>query len=260
MCSPLRGLNISVGEESRTICDNINFSVKRGDKIALIGSNGIGKSSFLKTIQGIIPHKSGTVTWGKNTSISYYEQENLNLNPEKLAIDELWDRFPRIPEARIRRVLGNVRLTREDVYKPVKVISGGERAKLAFCIIMLEKSNVILFDEPTNHLDLPSKEILEQAMSDYDGTLIFVSHDRYLLNKVPTKIVEMTKDGFMVFDGNYEYYKQRKEWLKQKKSAEEPAVVQTAKTNSHGGNYRSKEQRRAEAQRKQRISTARKAD
>ena len=147
-----------------------------------------------------------------------------------------------------------MRLTREDVYKPVKVISGGERAKLAFCIIMLEKSNVILFDEPTNHLDLPSKEILEQAMSDYDGTLIFVSHDRYLLNKVPTKIVEMTKDGFMVFDGNYEYYKQRKEWLKQKKSAEEPAVVQTAKTNSHGGNYRSKEQRRAEAQRKQRIS------
>ena len=153
-----------------------------------------------------------------------------------------------------------MRLTREDVYKPVKVISGGERAKLAFCIIMLEKSNVILFDEPTNHLDLPSKEILEQAMSDYDGTLIFVSHDRYLLNKVPTKIVEMTKDGFMVFDGNYEYYKQRKEWLKQKKSAEEPAVVQTAKTNSHGGNYRSKEQRRAEAQRKQRISQLRKAD
>ena len=250
----VEGLDISVGEESRTICENINFNVKRGDKIALIGSNGIGKSSFLKTIQGIIPHKSGTVTWGKNTSISYYEQENLNLNPEKLAIDELWDRFPRIPEARIRRVLGNVRLTREDVYKPVKVISGGERAKLAFCIIMLEKSNVILFDEPTNHLDLPSKEILEQAMSDYDGTLIFVSHDRYLLNKVPTKIVEMTKDGFMVFDGNYEYYKQRKEWLKQKKSAEEPAVVQTAKTNSHGGNYRSKEQRRAEAQRKQRIS------
>ena len=130
----------------------------------------------------------------------------------------MWDRFPRIPEAQIRRVLGNVRLTKEDVYKPVKVISGGERAKLAFCIIMLEKSNVILFDEPTNHLICPQKKFLEQAMNEYDGTLLFVSHDRYLLNKVPNKIIEMTKDGFTIYDGNFEYYKQRKEWIKQKQS------------------------------------------
>ena len=248
-------LDVSVGDELITLCSNINLHVRRGEKIALIGDNGIGKSSFLKTIQGIIPHKTGTVTWGKNTSISYYEQENLNLNPDNLAIDELWNRFPRIPEATIRKVLGSVRLTKDDVYKPVKVISGGERAKLAFCIIMLEKSNVILFDEPTNHLDLPSKEVLEQALTDYQGTLIFVTHDRYLLNKVPDRIAEMTKDGIIMYDGNFEYYKERKEWLKnQNKAKAADASIEKKIASKSSGGYRSKEQRRADAQRKQRIS------
>ncbi len=136
-------LEIIVGNEEKVLCQNINLDIKRGEKIAIIGENGIGKSSLLKTIQGIIPHKNGIYTWGKNVSLSYYEQENLNLDPDKLAIDELWDRFPHIPEAQIRKVLGNVLLSRDDVYKPVKVISGGERAKLAFCILMLEKSNEV---------------------------------------------------------------------------------------------------------------------
>ena len=256
----VENLDITVGDREsaggiKNICSGLNLSIKRGDKVALIGDNGIGKSSFLKVIQDIIPHQNGSVVWGKNTSVSYYEQENLNLNPDNLAINELWDRFPRIPEAQIRRVLGNVRLTKEDVYKPVKVISGGERAKLAFCIIMLEKSNVILFDEPTNHLDLPSKEILEQAMNEYDGTLLFVSHDRYLLNKVPNKIIEMTKDGFTIYDGNFEYYKQRKEWIKQKQSIETNNKVETNKSSQKSSvGYRSKEQRKAETKRKLQIA------
>ena len=256
----VENLDITVGDREsaggiKNICSGLNLSIKRGDKVALIGDNGIGKSSFLKVIQDIIPHQNGSVVWGKNTSVSYYEQENLNLNPDNLAINELWDRFPRIPEAQIRRVLGNVRLTKEDVYKPVKVISGGERAKLAFCIIMLEKSNVILFDEPTNHLDLPSKEILEQAMNEYDGTLLFVSHDRYLLNKVPNKIIEMTKDGFTIYDGNFEYYKQRKEWIKQKQSIETNNKVETNNSSQKSsGGYRSKEQRKAETKRKLQIA------
>ena len=256
----VENLDITVGDREsaggiKNICSGLNLSIKRGDKVALIGDNGIGKSSFLKVIQDIIPHQNGSVVWGKNTSVSYYEQENLNLNPDNLAINELWDRFPRIPEAQIRRVLGNVRLTKEDVYKPVKVISGGERAKLAFCIIMLEKSNVILFDEPTNHLDLPSKEILEQAMNEYDGTLLFVSHDRYLLNKVPNKIIEMTKDGFTIYDGNFEYYKQRKEWIKQKQSIETNNKVETNNSlQKSSGGYRSKEQRKAETKRKLQIA------
>lgn len=248
------GLDVSVGDDMKTLCDNINFHVRRGEKIALIGDNGIGKSSFFKTIQDIIPHKHGSVVWGKNTSISYYEQENLNLNPDNLAIDELWNRFPRVPEATIRRILGSVRLTKDDVYKPVSVISGGERAKLAFCIIMLEKSNVILFDEPTNHLDLPSKEVLEQAMNDYDGTLIFISHDRYLLNKVPDKIAEMTKDGITVFEGNFEYYKERKQWINSRENKKSNADKKSSPKPQNNSGYRSKEQRRADAQRKQRIS------
>ena len=223
--------------------------IRKGEKIAIIGDNGIGKSSFLKTIQGIIPHYNGTVEWGKNVSLSYYEQENLNLNYEKIAIDELWDRFPHISETDIRKVLGSVLLTRDDVYKPVKVISGGERAKLAFCIIMLEKANVIILDEPTNHLDLASKEVLEKALSEFDGTLIFVSHDRYLLNKVPDKIVEIEADGVFVCDGGYEEYKARKEFLASKNEIEPTEKPQ----EKPKGSYRSKEQRRQDVQRKNRI-------
>lgn len=250
-------LDIAVGDEQKVLCSNVSLAVKKKEKIAIIGANGIGKSSFLKIIQGIIPHSRGTVEWGKNVSISYYEQENLNLNQDKIALDELWDRFPDTPEAEIRRVLGNVLLTKDDVYKPVKIISGGERAKLAFCIIMLEKSNVIILDEPTNHLDLCSKEVLEEAMSEYGGTMIFVSHDRYLLNKVPDKIVEITEDGLKVYQGNYDYYCEvvEREAARDAEIAAQLAyakAAENAKANQTGG-YRSKEQRRLDAQRKNRI-------
>ncbi len=251
------GLDITVGEEQLCLCKNVNLEIKKKEKIAIIGSNGIGKSSFLKIIQGIIPHSVGTVEWGKNVTISYYEQENLNLDPEKIALDELWDRFPTTPEAEIRRVLGNVLLTKDDVYKPVRVISGGERAKLAFCIIMLEKSNVIILDEPTNHLDLASKEVLEEALSEYGGTLIFVSHDRYLLNKVPHKIVELTDSGITVYHGNYDHYQEvlEREAALEAEAAAQKAAEKAAESvkNPPSGGYRSKEQRRLEAQRKNRI-------
>ncbi len=250
-------LEIVVGEPPVTICKNINLDIKRGEKIAIIGENGIGKSSFLKIVQGLIPQGGGHFEWGRNVSISYYEQENLNLNQDKIALDELWGRFPHIPEAEIRRTLGNVLLTQDDVYKPVKVISGGERAKLAFCIIMLEKSNVLILDEPTNHLDLVSKEILETAMSEFGGTIIFVSHDRYLLNKVPDRIVEITQSGAEVYSGNYDYYREVQE-RRSKELAEEQSRIalekaQNTKKSEHSGGFRSKEQRRVDAQRKNRI-------
>lgn len=250
-------LEIAVGHEPISLCKNVNLSVKRGEKIAIIGDNGIGKSSFLKIIQGIIPKTHGTVTWGKNVSLSYYEQENLNLNPEKIALDELHDRFPDCPDTEIRRILGNVLLTKDDVFKPVKVISGGERAKLAFCIIMLEKSNVIIMDEPTNHLDLTSKEVLERAMCEFGGTLIFVSHDRYLLNKVPDKIMEITADGAQIYNGNFDYYRE----VCERKAAEAAQIAAAealknaanSKKTANEGGFRSKEQRRLDAQRKTRI-------
>lgn len=249
-------LTVSVGslDNKKILCQNLNLDIKRGEKLAIIGENGIGKSSFLKTILNIIPPHSGSVIWGKNTSVSYYEQENLNLNPEKTALSEIWDRFPHINEAEIRRVLGNVLLTKEDVYKPVKVISGGERAKVAFCIIMLERSNVILFDEPTNHLDLASKEILEKAMLEYSGTLIFVSHDRYLLNKVPQKIIELTENGAEIYDGGFDNYME-KQSLKASLEAEEKRnqrVIEAENKKAPSG-FKTKEQRRADAQRKERI-------
>ncbi len=243
----VKDLAISVGREQREICSGINLDIKKGEKIAVIGKNGIGKSSMFKTLQGIIPHSKGEVSWGKNVTISYYEQENLNLDPEKRAIDEIWDRFPHIPEAQIRKVLGSVLLTKEEVFRPVKVISGGERARLALCIIMLEKSNTLLLDEPTNHLDLNSKEVLEEALIDFDGTIIFISHDRYLLSKVPDKIVEITKDGAVVYDGNFEYYQNR---VLEQKPVEEKAKPEKKKQET---TYRSKEQRRAEVERKNRI-------
>lgn len=249
-------LTVCVGNEEnkKVLCQNLNLDIKRGEKIAVIGENGIGKSSFLKTILNIIPPHSGSVVWGKNTSVSYYEQENLNLNPEKTALSEIWDRFPRIIEAEIRRVLGNVLLTKEDVYKPVRIISGGERAKVAFCIIMLERANVLLLDEPTNHLDLASKEILESALIEYPGTLIFVSHDRYLLNKVPHKIMEITKDGAEFYDGGFDNYME-KQTLKSALEAEEKRNQRTeeAKSKKSPQGFKTKEQRRADAQRKNRI-------
>lgn len=243
----VKDLTVTVGTERKDLCSHIDLDIKRGEKIAFIGDNGIGKSSFFKTILDMIPHYVGSFEWGKNTTISYYEQENLNLDPKRQAIDELWDRFPHIPEAQIRKMLGSVLLTKEEVFRPVEVLSGGERARLALCIIMLEKSNVLLLDEPTNHLDLNSKEVLEAALNDFGGTVIFISHDRYLLNKVPDKIVEITRDGVVVYDGNYEYYKERSQ--QQAKAAEPPKET---KKKTDGG-YRSREMRRADAMRKQQI-------
>ena len=246
--------DITVGKEQKTLCRGINFSLKRGEKVAIIGDNGIGKSSFLKTVQGLIPLYHGTVEWGKNVTVSYYEQENLNINHDKIALDELWDRFPDLPETEIRRALGNVLLSKDDVYKPVRIISGGERAKLAFCIIMLEKSNVLILDEPTNHLDLASKEVLEQALSRYEGTVMFVSHDRYLLNKIPDRIVEIKRDGAVVYNGNYDYYCDCCERAaKEAREAAEAAARAAAAKPKNDGGYRSKEERRLEVQRKNRI-------
>lgn len=250
-------LLISVGEDEnrKDLITNLNLDIKRGEKIAVIGENGIGKSSFFKTLLNIIPHYSGSVVWGKNTSVSFYEQENLNLNFEKTALSEIWDRFPLTPEAEIRRALGSMLLTKEDVFKRVKSLSGGERAKVAFCIIMLEHSNVILLDEPTNHLDLASKEILEQALLDFQGTLIFISHDRYLLNKVPHKIIELTSSGCEIYDGGFDYYMEKqalKSSIEAENKRQQKQKEAEEKIKPQSG-FKTKEQRRTDAMRKNRI-------
>lgn len=250
----VKGVDISVGtgEERKTLLDEINFNVRRGDKVGIIGDNGIGKSTLLKIIQEKLEHK-GLVRWNSNIKISYFEQESTNLNKALTVMEELHHRYPSMSELEVRSLLAQVRLTGENVFKETGVISGGERAKLCFAIMMQEHGNVLILDEPTNHLDLASKEILEAAMSEYGGTMIFVSHDRYLLNKVPDKIVEIDEKGLRIYQGNYEYYceVQEREAAKAAELANEKAI-QAAKTQSDNG-YKSKEQRRIEAQRKNRV-------
>lgn len=246
------GMTLSVGEgmERKTLCENVDFDMLRGEKIALIGSNGVGKSTFLKAIQSMHKPDNGEIEWGKNTEISYFEQEDFALDSQKTALDELWDRFPREYEHTIRTALGNVQLTGENVFKKVGELSGGERAKLKFAILLLSCGNVLLMDEPTNHLDLSTKEVLDGALRDYTGTLLVISHDRYLLNKFPTKIAEMHPDGFRLYSGNYDSYIAQK--------AAQPAgpspQVREEKTSAVGeGYYRSKQQRSEQAARKRRI-------
>ncbi len=201
-------LDLTVGEgtNKKELFKKFNFHVFRGEKIAIIGENGIGKSSLLKVIQDLIPYESGEIEWGKHTKISYFEQENSKLNMEKTALDELWDRFPSTFEHKIRSVLGSVLISGEHSYKTVGSLSGGERAKLKFAIMSMEKGNVLIMDEPTNHLDLATKEVLDRALCDFGGTLLIISHDRYLLSKVPSKIVEFTQNGILVYNGNYNDY------------------------------------------------------
>ncbi len=207
---------------------------------------------MLKALQGLIPVHGGSYRWGQNAVIGYYEQENANLNHDKTALDELWDRFSTRTEYEMRTALGRVLLTGEHVYKPVRVLSGGERAKLSFAILAQTKTNVLILDEPTNHLDLSAKEDLEKALLSYEGTLLFVSHDRYLLNRVPTKIVELFADGAKVYHGNFDFYMDAITREKEQVAAQQTAAAKQISAK-HEGYYKSREQKSTEAKRKARV-------
>lgn len=249
-------VTVGFGDKRKTLAENVSFDVKCGEKIAVIGDNGIGKSTLLKVIQGQIPHK-GTVRWASNVRISYFEQESTQLNPLNSVIEEVHSRYPIMNEVDIRNLLGQVRLTGENVFKQTGVISGGERAKLCFAIMMLEKGNVLILDEPTNHLDLESKEAIEEALSDFDGTVIFVSHDRYLINKIASKVIEITHENVKCFNGDFDNYlnvTHQREIEKQNEIERQKQQVALEKNNEKKAQtYRSKEQRNLEAQRRNRI-------
>lgn len=256
----VKNIDISVGEGSqrKTLLDEISFSVRRGDKVGIIGDNGIGKSTLLKIIQEKISHK-GLVRWNSNIKISYFEQESTNLNKTLTVMEELHHRYPSMTELEIRNILAQVRLTGENVFKETGVISGGERAKLCFAIMMLEHGNVLILDEPTNHLDLSSKDAIEQALEEYTGTIIFVSHDRYLLSKIATRIIELKADGYEVYENNFAKYldilKQRQEEEKRRTDAEKLEKAQTAMREKSAVAYKSKQQRSAEAERRKKIKS-----
>ena len=251
----VKGVDISVGEGSarKTLVDNIDFEVRRGEKIGVIGDNGIGKSTLLRIIQEQLPHK-GLVRWNSNIKISYFEQESTNLNKELTVMEELHSRYPSMSDLEVRNLLAQVRLIGENVFKETGVISGGERAKLCFAIMMQEHGNVLILDEPTNHLDLSSKEAIEEALAEYTGTVIFVSHDRYLLSKIADRLIELTDGTYRLHNYGFEKYLDvlREEQAAERKTIEaekQQKAAEAAKEKS-AKNYRSKQQRSADAARK----------
>jgi ATP-binding cassette subfamily F protein 3 len=189
---------------------DISMYLRRGESIAMIGPNGTGKTTLLKTLTGELTPDRGIIEWGANVKLGYYDQEQSELTPTNTVLGELWDAFPHIEEARIRTVLGNFLFSGDDVKKKISSLSGGEKARVSLAKLMLLKANVLILDEPTNHLDLYSKEVLEASLLEYEGTLIFISHDRYFLNKIAERMMELSPQGVEYFLGNYDDYVEKK--------------------------------------------------
>jgi len=250
-------LVVGEGADKKELIKSLTMNVRRGEHVAIIGANGIGKTSILKLIQGIIPHEGGNISWGGNVKISYFEQEHAILDPRKTVLEEIMDRYPRLSEQQARSVLGAVLLTGENVFKPISVLSGGERAKLCFAIMALNRGNVLVLDEPTNHLDLSTKEVLEDALAEFGGTIILVSHDRYLLNKVASRIIEVKHDEVNSYEGNFDAYSEAVNAARQLKMQSEAEIKRAEEEKAYKENkarqYRSKEQRAADAQKRNRI-------
>ncbi|WP_270237018.1 ABC-F family ATP-binding cassette domain-containing protein [Lactobacillus delbrueckii] len=220
--------DLAVGYPDKTILKDISFQINKGDRVAIIGQNGIGKSTLLKTVMKQLPVKSGAIKYGASLDIGYYDQELQGLDYSKTVIDTIWDRHKDMNEKDIRSILASFLFTAKDIDKQVSQLSGGQRARLTLTVLSMEHNNFLLMDEPTNHLDLDAKEVLEKALADYDGTLLFVSHDRYFINKLANKIV-VAKDGqAKIYEGNYTYYlneKAKEEAAAQETAAQEAPVV-----------------------------------
>ncbi|MDL2327859.1 ABC-F family ATP-binding cassette domain-containing protein [Ruminococcaceae bacterium OttesenSCG-928-A11] len=248
------GVTVGEGDTARRLYEGINLEVRRGEKIALVGLNGVGKSTFLKAIQNLMPH-DGAARWGGNVRLGYFDQELAGLPMDETVLEAVHSVYPAKTEFEIRSALGRLLLEGETVFKKVRELSGAMRAKVAFAILQMRRANVLLLDEPTNHLDYRAKEVLEQTLQGFDGTLIVVSHDRYFLQKVPSSILEMTPEGFFRVEGNYDAYKAARALAPPKAPAPHgEADAGDAPPEEKGGNYRSKKQRAEDAQRRVRIA------
>ena len=189
---------------------NISFEIKRGEHVAIIGDNGTGKTTILKIINGLVDADSGMIKLGTNVHIGYYDQEQAKLDESKTIFEEIADTYPTLTQGQIRNMLAAFVFTGDDVFKPISALSGGEKGRVSLAKIMLSKANLLMLDEPTNHLDMFSKEVLESALNRYEGTVIYISHDRYFINKTAEKILELTPDGVILYNGNYDYYLEKK--------------------------------------------------
>ena len=196
-----------------TLFEDLNFSVKRGERVAIIGNNGTGKTTILKIINEIVPPDTGCFHLGSKVHIGYYDQEHHVLHNEKTIFEEISDDFPKLTNTEIRNLLAAFLFTGDDVFKPIQALSGGEKGRVSLAKLMLSEANFLILDEPTNHLDITSKEILEEALSNYEGTVLYVSHDRYFINKTATRILDLTNQKLVNYIGNYDYYLEKKEEL-----------------------------------------------
>ena len=227
--------NLKVGYDGKQVGNAYNFSVYKGDRIAIVGRNGIGKSTLIKTIAKKQNAIGGSVHYGSKVSLGYYDQKQAEFESSKTILNELWDEYPLMKEAEVRTVLGRFLFRGDSVLKIVRDLSGGEKARLQLAKLMLEKNNLLVLDEPTNHLDITSKQVLEDALENYEGTIVFVSHDRYFINKIANKVLDITGDDYSIYLGNYDYYLEKceQELIAKKLKEEKTAEVQEKVANDY---------------------------
>lgn len=247
--------SISKSYNEKNIFKDVSFDIYRGEKVALIGPNGVGKSTLFKMIMGDEKKMTGEIQIGQNVEISYFHQEQKTLNLNNTIIDEIWDSNPKLNQTEVRNLLGAFLFYGEDVFKEIKTLSGGERARVAILKLMLSNSNLLLLDEPTNHLDIDSKEVLEEAIENYDGTVFTISHDRYFINKIADKILVLNKDGITEYLGNYDYYlEKKKQQQEMQKIADDNNVVgEKTKTKIKEERRKEKENKQKENERKRNL-------
>ncbi len=255
----IKNLDITVGSDDnyKVLANDISFGIRRGDRLGIVGANGTGKSTLLKLLLEKLPIRRGRTEWNKNIKIAFFDQENSQLDPEKTAMEEIHSRRRTMSDREVRSLLALVRITGENVFKKVGVLSGGERAALSFAVMMLEHANVLVLDEPTNHLDISAKESIEEALCEFTGTIIFVSHDRYLLNRLAGRIMEITDSGAHLYECGFEEFMEEKRRkmheLRQAQEIEKRELRKRKAEEKSAVTFRSKEQRAKAANDRRRI-------
>lgn len=236
----------AVGYDDQILSEPINLDIRKMNAVAIVGPNGIGKSTLIKSIVGQIPFIKGEARFGANVEVGYYDQTQSKLTPHNSVLDELWNDFKLTPEVEIRNRLGAFLFSGDDVKKTVGMLSGGERVRLLLAKLSMENNNFLILDEPTNHLDIDSKEVLENALIDFDGTLLFVSHDRYFINRVATQVLELSEEGSTLYLGDYDYYLEKKAELEALAAAQAEAVPVSSTEEVASNDYHLQKQNQKE--------------